>query len=154
MTLEIIDNRVVLKIDAKDTAASQAQTAALRAEGAANRADATAQLIKATSNIVIAGSVVLSEDYVPTVMLFTANFPVTCTVPAGLRTSVGFDVRYYRFEGKQMGTGKVTIVPGEGVTLRAMGEGTIIRTIGQYSTFYVEGLSLSEYLVRGDIEVV
>ena len=77
------------------------------------------------------------------ILLFTASAPITVTVPAGFRLNS-------RFEGKQIGAQILFIVSGTTIVKSAS---DLQKTKGQYSTFYLDNISLGTYLLYGNLQL-
>lgn len=89
---------------------------------------------------------ILKDEDVNRILLFTANYPVTLTVPPGLATNS-------RFQGKQLGSGQITFIAGDGVILHTAPE-EVLKTSGQFSVFQIDRIDNNEYVVYGRLELI
>lgn len=78
------------------------------------------------------------------ILLFTASAPITVTVPAGF-------IQNSRFEGKQIGTGQLDFIVSGTTIVKSLAD--LQKTKGQFSTFYLDNISLGIYLLYGNLQL-
>lgn len=81
------------------------------------------------------------------ILQFTSDLAVTVTVPLGLKLNS-------KFEGKQIGSGKISFVPATLSVNLQKAPTDRLNTLGQYSTFKINWISLENYLLSGKLQAL
>jgi hypothetical protein len=113
--------------------------------GATGATGATGSINKITTNIATTTYSLVATD-TDRILHFSASSTQTLTIPVGLPS-------YYRYEGKQLGTGQV-IIQGTGSVSLVYATSELPRTAEQYSTFAIDWISTDQYMVYGKLALL
>ena len=106
----------------------------------------TGSINKITTSFITGTTYSLVSTDTDRILHFSASTTQTLTIPVGLPS-------YYRYEGKQLGTGQV-IIQGTGSVSLLYAASELPRTAEQYSTFAIDWIATNQYMVYGKLALL
>jgi hypothetical protein len=97
--------------------------------------------------IITGTNYILQQSDCREILHFTSDFAVTITVPSGL-------IENSKFEGKQIGSGQISFEPATLSVSLQKASTDRLNTLGQYSTFKINWISLENYLLSGKLQAL